>query len=601
MCDCFLTIFNNFFFLNSPSIVLFLLRDPSTEVLHVPWYEWARINHSNTERIEYITQLLQRGAGLTPEQAATVPGGVRLSRRTDGEDSADGWGSNCGDGDGEGKEWGEGNDGSYGGSGRGSRGRAGEYDPSRPMGGGGTKGGDGRATYAETTAAAKSAAESKVYPQGSDDDKDMGGMDAYVAKVESEAGTEVRWGRNGAITVTPMAGDDRGGGEGGASSSNNNNNVSSNDDNARGGILPSDSARSSAPSVAKGRAQARFVGGRKTSRLQQQRNPNNKRSRPPPQEQEQSPGQARRTDAAPYGMAMDVASSETAGGGGDTESSQGEETTAGTRTRKATWRKSTPERTPRPRASAAAAAASEPKGLVKPLPPRSSTVRRANGGDSKVRRASGGGANVRRGTGGGAAATGAGATRPPGVAVRRRRIRVSVPPVSKSNSSASSPEASGGSGSESESGSATPPPAKRQRQRLRPRIGSAAAAAVAAASPARTPSGGDDGSGDDADDSLRNTKRGGRSKFVQSGTGSPAAPVGRLRGLGPGSVSALAEMGVHTVGDLANMSDGEVDAAKATKPSLKLGHLRKVARTAIGANGGEGDAGGGTGDVATSK
>lgn len=60
------------------------------------------------------------------------------------------------------------------------------------------------------------------------------------------------------------------------------------------------------------------------------------------------------------------------------------------------------------------------------------------------------------------------------------------------------------------------------------------------------------------------------------------APVATLWGVGPGSVTALAELGVHTVGELANMSDVQVDSIKAAKPSLKVGHLRKVARAAVG-------------------
>jgi hypothetical protein len=63
-------------------------------------------------------------------------------------------------------------------------------------------------------------------------------------------------------------------------------------------------------------------------------------------------------------------------------------------------------------------------------------------------------------------------------------------------------------------------------------------------------------------------------------------------------VLALAESGVHTVGGLANMSDGEFDAIKAAKPLLKLGHLRKIARTAIG---GGATGGGGAGDAESSS
>ena len=54
-----------------------------------------------------------------------------------------------------------------------------------------------------------------------------------------------------------------------------------------------------------------------------------------------------------------------------------------------------------------------------------------------------------------------------------------------------------------------------------------------------------------------------------------------LKGMGPGSVAALAEIGVHTVDDLAAMSDDAVDEAKRNRPRLKLSHLRKVARAAV--------------------
>ena len=78
----------------------------------------------------------------------------------------------------------------------------------------------------------------------------MGGMSAYVAKVESEAGSEVSWGRNGKLTVKSaeyvhgeygdyvegVSGGGIGGGNGGGGG---------------GGST----------------AEARFVGGRNTSRL----------------------------------------------------------------------------------------------------------------------------------------------------------------------------------------------------------------------------------------------------------------------------------------------------------------------------------------------
>ncbi len=70
----------------------------------------------------------------------------------------------------------------------------------------------------------------------------------------------------------------------------------------------------------------------------------------------------------------------------------------------------------------------------------------------------------------------------------------------------------------------------------------------------------------------------------RSGDGESVAKKGKslsgLKGMGPGSVSALAEIGVHTVDDLAAMSDDAVDEAKRNRPRLKLSHLRKVARAA---------------------
>jgi predicted flap endonuclease-1-like 5' DNA nuclease len=70
--------------------------------------------------------------------------------------------------------------------------------------------------------------------------------------------------------------------------------------------------------------------------------------------------------------------------------------------------------------------------------------------------------------------------------------------------------------------------------------------------------------------------------------GTPVAKKGEslsgLKGMGPGSVAALAEIGVHTVGDLAAMSDDAVDEAKRNRPRLKLSHLRKVARAAVEPN-----------------
>ena len=52
----------------------------------MPWFEW-RDDLSREEKAEYLAHLLYRDAGLTLKDAAVVPGGVLMSRRTEGDDA----------------------------------------------------------------------------------------------------------------------------------------------------------------------------------------------------------------------------------------------------------------------------------------------------------------------------------------------------------------------------------------------------------------------------------------------------------------------------------------------------------------------------------
>ncbi|EEH51447.1 uncharacterized protein MICPUCDRAFT_54336 [Micromonas pusilla CCMP1545] len=84
--------------------------------------------------------------------------------------------------------------------------------------------------------------------------------------------------------------------------------------------------------------------------------------------------------------------------------------------------------------------------------------------------------------------------------------------------------------------------------------------------------------------SLRAASEGGRAAAARQPRRDPGdALPGGLRGVGAASVAALASLGVTTVGELAGMSDADVETAKTRAPKLKLGHLRNVARVAVGA------------------
>ena len=53
----------------------------------MPWFEW-RDDLSREEKAEYLAHLLYRDAGLTLKDAAPGgPGGVLMSRRTEGDDA----------------------------------------------------------------------------------------------------------------------------------------------------------------------------------------------------------------------------------------------------------------------------------------------------------------------------------------------------------------------------------------------------------------------------------------------------------------------------------------------------------------------------------
>lgn len=512
------------------------------------------------------------------------------------------------------------------------------------------RGGGEEAGFADVAAAAAAAAQSRVYPsEGSPaaaaTEDDLGGMDAFVAKIQSEAGSEVHYGPNGRLTVIPA--DEDASAEIDDSGWRRNSSNASNSDDAKFKV--------------RGGADVRFVGGNRTSRFSRDRGRGGRgnaggggdggndgragkrsfggggvgptsNSVAAKRRLSQSAGQARRADASPYGMDMESTSERSgrlSSGGGGTDGWDGEGAGAAERS---VWRRTSPERKPTPRrslrAESAAAVAAAPKGLVKPLPPR--PARRSGASDSDaapsagndLRRASAG-ATIRRGAADGG--------QPAGVAVRRRRVRVSVPPRSGGGVRSGSADAS----------TAPPPPARRLRPRLAPPPSPAAgdASSSATSSASRSSGGGVGNVGDVAASSAststsasssprpppsasstsaasadRGGGGGGGSKGAfqraaavsssssssstssSSSSSSTSSPLGVLRGMGPGSVSALAELGVHTVGELANMSDGDVDALKAAKPSLKLGHLRRTARSAVGEDGGGAGGGGGGGN-----
>lgn len=121
---------------------------PCREVIHVLWYEWRQMENSSLQ-MQYIVSLLHEGAGLSLEDVMQVPGGVKMSQRTEGDtmpgEDRRRW---------SGSDWD-----SY------SDVEIGEYDPSDPMGN--RRGGSGgRADYTDVAAAAAAAGESRLYPDG---------------------------------------------------------------------------------------------------------------------------------------------------------------------------------------------------------------------------------------------------------------------------------------------------------------------------------------------------------------------------------------------------------------------------------------------------
>ena len=152
---------------------------------------------------------------------------------------------------------------------------------------------------------------------------------------------------------------------------------------------------------------------------------------------------------------------------------------------------------------------------------------------SVARRSAGGTAGSRT------ASPGTGASR--GVPVRRRRVRVSVP---DGNDAAARGRALGRSS-----------PASRA---------TAASDASAASNASSTGAG---------------------SSRAGSASRSASFSIGRLRGVGPGSVAALEGLGVRTVEELAALSDADVADIKSKKPLLKVSSLRKIARRAMEGDG----------------
>ena len=150
---------------------------------------------------------------------------------------------------------------------------------------------------------------------------------------------------------------------------------------------------------------------------------------------------------------------------------------------------------------------------------------------------------ARRSAGGtvwsGTASPGTGASR--GVPVRRRRVRVSVP---DGNDAAARGRA----------------------------LGRSSPASRATAS-------------SDASAASNASSTGAGSSRAGSASRSASFSIGRLRGVGPGSVAALEGLGVRTVEELAALSDADVADIKSKKPLLKVSSLRKIARRAMEGDG----------------
>ena len=132
----------------------------------MPWFEW-RDDLRREEKAEYLAHLLYRDAGLTLKDATVVPGGVLMSRRTEGDDAP---------GSPE------------------MRAAAARRDGSSSTGGG--------VSSSTATSASASMSDAEVDSLFDDiaEDVGLGGMEAFVARVKSDGGN-IRVNRTGGVVV----------------------------------------------------------------------------------------------------------------------------------------------------------------------------------------------------------------------------------------------------------------------------------------------------------------------------------------------------------------------------------------------------------------
>ena len=155
-----------FFRVVASSLTLPLSSPLSSQVLRVPWFEW-RDDLRREEKAEYLAHLLYRDAGLTLKDATVVPGGVLMSRRTEGDDAP---------GSPE------------------MRAAAARRDGSSSTGGG--------VSSSTGTSASASMSDAEVDSLFDDiaEDVGLGGMEAFVARVKSDGGN-IRVNRTGGVVV----------------------------------------------------------------------------------------------------------------------------------------------------------------------------------------------------------------------------------------------------------------------------------------------------------------------------------------------------------------------------------------------------------------
>ena len=153
-------------FLTHPLPLTILPLRNASQVLRVPWFEW-RDDLSREEKAEYLAHLLYRDAGLTLKDATVVPGGVLMSRRTEGDDAP---------GSPE------------------MRAAAARRDGSSSTGGG--------VSSSTATSASASMSDAEVDSLFDDiaEDVGLGGMEAFVARVKSDGGN-IRVNRTGGVVV----------------------------------------------------------------------------------------------------------------------------------------------------------------------------------------------------------------------------------------------------------------------------------------------------------------------------------------------------------------------------------------------------------------